>query len=118
IKITVIATGFGRQATARPSNVSAQTPVDMTPYSDATRTRIEMPPVAPPANPERLTLRRHAPVRRRIVEMPPLGSDVPSAGQSTILPLQNAGDGDALPDLPDNDTAAFDVPAFLRRQEG
>src|SRR2546428_11423231 len=38
VKITVIATGFGGQPAARPA---AQTPVDMTSYTDHTRTRAD-----------------------------------------------------------------------------
>ena len=34
VKITVIATGFGAQANARPVMSAANTPVDMTPYAD------------------------------------------------------------------------------------
>src|SRR6476619_392344 len=62
VKITVIATGFGPYANARPEASSAQTPVDMTPYSEASRMGIEMPPMPAPAGGERLTLRRQAPV--------------------------------------------------------
>jgi hypothetical protein len=111
VKITVIATGFGAQPSARTSTAMAQTPIDMTPYSDAARMRIEMPTMAAPA-------RRQAspPVRRR-VELP-LGGGV-SAMQGGVLPL-NPRNGDALLDGTDADAAnaAFDVPAFLRRQDG
>src|SRR5438128_8484969 len=37
VKITVIATGFGAPAASRPSTSAAQTPVDMTNYTDQTR---------------------------------------------------------------------------------
>src|SRR5256885_12278099 len=37
VKITVIATGFGPQAARRPAATMAQTPVDMTHYSDRLR---------------------------------------------------------------------------------
>src|SRR5262252_9272650 len=41
VKITVIATGFGPQDAARPASSSAQTPVDMTPYTDHARMRLD-----------------------------------------------------------------------------
>src|SRR6476619_6026922 len=62
VKITVIATGFGASASSRTPSAPAHTPVDMTPYSEASRMGIEMPPMPAPAGGERLTLRRQAPV--------------------------------------------------------
>ena len=46
VKITVIATGFGAQANARPATPSSQidTPTDMTMYADYARTRSEASP--------------------------------------------------------------------------
>src|SRR6186713_1020194 len=41
VKITVIATGFELAATARPA-AQAQTPVDMTPYADVARVRMDV----------------------------------------------------------------------------
>src|SRR4051794_11910514 len=52
VKITVIATGFGAQANARPVAPAARsevTPVDMTQYADYARTRGEAVPPAMPA---------------------------------------------------------------------
>jgi cell division protein FtsZ len=118
VKITVIATGFGSDACARVSSGIAQTPVDMKPYTDAARTRVEMPtPVA--ASPERLTLRRQAPpLRRRVVEMP-LAAATGGALDGATLPLQTTEIDPPLDiAVDDDDTATFDVPAFLRRQEG
>jgi cell division protein FtsZ len=46
VKITVIATGFELAATARPA-AQAQTPVDMTPYADVGRVRMDFPPLPP-----------------------------------------------------------------------
>jgi len=115
VKITVIATGFGLHAPARTTNAVAQTPVDMTEYSDmVARPRLEPPPPLPTPMPaERLTLRRQAPVRRRVVEMP-LGNA--AAIQGGMLPI-HTGQGDDPSDASEAD-AAFDIPAFLRRQEG
>src|SRR5450631_996673 len=41
VKITVIATGFGQVAAARPAGTAALTPVDLTPYADHARMRQE-----------------------------------------------------------------------------
>src|SRR5205814_2256083 len=43
VKITVIATGFDPAAAARPSASAAQTPVDMTPYTEQPRLRADPP---------------------------------------------------------------------------
>src|SRR5882757_3562784 len=43
VKITVIATGFDPTAAVRPVASAAQTPVDMTPYTEQTRLRAESP---------------------------------------------------------------------------
>jgi cell division protein FtsZ len=119
VKITVIATGFGSQPSARVASSTAQTPIDMTPYSDASRMRIEMPPMPTPAGGERLTLRRQAPVVRRRVEVPLAGTGGTASVQGGMLPLPNIRLGDELLEAPEVDTnSAFDVPAFLRRQDG
>jgi len=116
VKITVIATGFGAPATTRAAGSTAQTPVDMTQYSDASRARIEMPP--PPVTGERLTLRRHATVRRPVVDLRSVGA-IPAAMMGDMLPLQKtADDADISTGSDDTSDSALDVPAFLRRQEG
>src|SRR5438045_1740101 len=46
VKITVIATGFGAAANARPVAPAAQTPVDMTQYADYARIRADNAPGA------------------------------------------------------------------------
>ena len=121
VKITVIATGFESHAAARPAEGPAQTPVDMTQYSDGARMRPE-PPTAAPATVERLTLRRVASGRRAmdlplIIAAAAVGSG--AAGGGAMLPLSNLADTDSPAPAPDEDeTGAFDVPAFLRRQEG
>src|SRR6266566_2277018 len=90
VKITVIATGFGSPPSARVSSSTAQTPVDMTPYSEASRMRIDGPPP---------------------------GNGGASSMQGGMLPLPNVRHGDDLLEAPEADTnSAFDVPAFLRRQ--
>src|SRR5437763_5566079 len=62
IKITVIATGFGPQASSRAVS-SAQTPVDMTPYAmDQGRKRAE--PISVPVVPDRLAPSRLTIARR------------------------------------------------------
>jgi cell division protein FtsZ len=113
VKITVIATGFGPHGAVRPAASSARTPIDMAPYSDAARPRAEIPGPAA-AGPERLTLRRQMPVTRRAVVETPLAADG-TRGHGVALPLkldEQASEAD------DNASSAFDVPAFLRRQEG
>jgi cell division protein FtsZ len=117
VKITVIATGFGARDGARTAGSAARTPVDMTPYGEASRARAE--PAAPAAG-LGLTLRRQAPVvRRPALEMP-----VAAAGGGTAAPMQppplsmtGVADLDEATDAEDAATP-FDVPAFLRRQEG
>jgi cell division protein FtsZ len=104
VKITVIATGFESGAGARPV-APAQTPVDMSPYAEQARQRPVMPPAAidRPIT-QRLTLNRR-----------PL-SDLPLAAAGAGM--DGAADGDPEGAASDNETSPFDVPAFLRRQEG
>ena len=120
VKITVIATGFGAPATARQSGSAAQTPIDMTPFSDAARMRQDPP--APMPTQERLTLRRSVSITRRpVVELPLAASGGGGAsGLGAMLPLSlgDAATDSAPAPAEEDDTAAFDVPAFLRRQEG
>ena len=116
VKITVIATGFGQSAAARPEPMVLQTPIDMSHYADHPRARaaaLSLPAEVPSA--ARLSI-----PRRPLVELPlptplPLGAPL-SAGASSstgvsagAMRLNDASDPDA--------TAPFDVPAFLRRQE-
>jgi cell division protein FtsZ len=118
VKITVIATGFGAPPGAWAASSMAQTPIDMTPYSDAARMRIEMPSMPTAAGAERLTLRRQAPPVRRRVEVPLAGGGASSV-QGGMLPLPNLRSGEAMLEAPEVDAhSAFDVPAFLRRQDG
>jgi cell division protein FtsZ len=105
VKITVIATGFALNASARPAASAAQTPVDLTPYADQARTaRPEAPVSVSAAAASRMTISRRA-----IVDLPlaangaPIGSGAPKPSDD---------------DLELNGNGGFDVPAFLRRQEG
>jgi cell division protein FtsZ len=107
VKITVIATGFDPLASVRPSKSVAQTPVDMTPYTEQTRLRQEPP--APPLA-DRLSSSRLSIARRPILDLPMAGISGMSASA--------AGDQPAAEPHPDMEmSATFDVPAFLRRQE-
>jgi len=106
VKITVIATGFGPQVgTQRLPQAPGTTPVDLTPYAEAARARAAEPPAAPApaaaAAPVISTARRAA-------------FDLPFAATGT-------GHGSAGGNVPEPDLdlqSPFDVPAFLRRQEG
>jgi len=95
VKITVIATGFGPAGYVRPLMSGAQTPIDMSQYS--------RPEVPVAASAERFVQPKVAVGGRRgIVDLPSMTTS-------------------ASPDLADGDlemNSAFDVPAFLRRQDG
>ena len=126
VKITVIATGFGPQAPSRPSTSAAQTPVDMTQYADHTRARADLPAAA--AAMDRLSAGRLSIARRPLLDLPTMAANpgiaAHGAASGPLLP------DDALAALPALDVSAveinpdfdlgstFDVPAFLRRQEG
>ena len=142
VKITVIATGFG-EAAGKPAASSATTPVDMTQYTEPQRLRADAAAAATAAPPGgRLTL-----TRRPLLDLPSMSIAAPAAPASAgptpatvpLMPVPNATQptastasaaaaagsiSDALDDLrlkvdADFDTASsFDVPAFLRRQEG
>jgi hypothetical protein len=107
VKITVIAPGFGPPAAARPAATGsgAQTPVDMTQYAHVGRLRADPSPLAPG---DRVATPRLSVARRPAFDLPLAvaapGSSVPQPGTET----------EADPDA----SSAFDVPAFLRRQEG
>ncbi len=104
VKITVIATGFGPQAPARAAATgsAAYTPVDMAHY-DTGRLRPE--PGAAAAGAAGAGLPRLSVARRPVFDVPAAVSAAASQpGNGTDLDL---GLG-----------PTFDVPAFLRRQEG
>src|SRR5262249_17816727 len=112
VKITVIATGFGAPAAVRPA-ATVQTPVDMTVYADHARRAENVALQPPPAvaaavgNVDRLAAPRLWLARRSIVDLP-----LAAAPASTDT-LRNS-DKHIEVDL----GSTFDVPAFLRRQEG
>jgi cell division protein FtsZ len=114
VKITVIATGFDPHLNARTSS-GARTPVDMSPYGDASRMRAD---TGVSTSGPGLTLRRQVSVTRRpIVEMPL----APSGGGITPIdgvPLMLNGEAQLEPPDRIEPPSTFDVPAFLRRQEG
>src|SRR5688572_11155758 len=106
VKITVIATGFQAAAQTRPAaSMTAQTPVDMTPYTDVARVKVDVPPL--PAMPvvaaSRLTI-----ARRPLLELP-LSAAAAAAATDPGLSDQAVDQDEAV--------SSFDIPAFLRRQE-
>jgi cell division protein FtsZ len=105
VKITVIATGFGAEpAAVRPGPSAAQTPIDMTSFSDHTRARPEPMPAPAPE--------RAVPPRMTFARRPALGTPVGAAG-SNAAPAGAPSEADPDAEL----TSTIDVPAFLRRQE-
>jgi len=109
VKITVIATGFGPPAKARHAPSAAQTPVDMTQYADHVRLRPDLPAAAPSGS-DRLNSPRLSLTRRSLLDLPLAAPDsVSTAGGAVTLEALD-------PDF--GLSSAFDVPAFLRRQEG
>jgi cell division protein FtsZ len=140
VKITVIATGFGPSASARPAAPASQTdtPTDMSAYADYARLRND--PVQP-ASAASVAI----PVRMSIARRPLLDPPSAAGGNTSMTPnvpvysvpaaapagsstkAASGYDQDAMrlaaPDTPgvgpDFDLGStFDVPAFLRRQEG
>jgi cell division protein FtsZ len=141
VKITVIATGFAGPAAAQPVASTATTPVDMTQYADYARLRSEPAPVQAPAAmsmampPTRMTI-----ARRSLLDLPMAangGSAMPSASSPSASTASMTGSSSTPADRRDADSmrtaaatgvtaiepdfdasSAFDVPAFLRRQDG
>jgi hypothetical protein len=142
VKITVIATGFGAQTVARPTAPAATTPVDMTQYADYARLRSDTVPVQAPAAsmsismsmpPTRMTI-----ARRSLLDLPmaasggastpPSSSSAPATSPVGSAEAVGKRDSDVMGTAPEGaatqtDTdfdlsSTFDVPAFLRRQEG
>jgi hypothetical protein len=130
VKITVIATGFGEPAPARTSPSAVQTPVDMTHYADHARVRVDAASAQAAPAPSRLSF-----ARRALIDLPATAA-APAAGDGGSVATQGSvalaapgvvGDAETnvapesdelAPDLDFDLSAAFDVPAFLRRQEG
>jgi cell division protein FtsZ len=118
VKITVIATGFGAHASERPLASTARTPVDMTPYGDAARIRAEIPAATPMQGPG-LILRRQASVTRRPGLEIPLEIAAGGGAAPLQVPMLTMKEADRVVQPEEEDaSSAFDVPAFLRRQEG
>ncbi|HEV3053585.1 MAG TPA: cell division protein FtsZ, partial [Solirubrobacteraceae bacterium] len=131
VKITVIATGFGGQAAARPGAASSTTtPTDMSLYSDHSRPRAEQ--AASSSSSGSVAGARLSLTRRPLLDLPiavssgATASAAPSASAATqAAPASPAGDhlgeADTMRLGVDSDfdlSTTFDVPAFLRRQEG
>jgi cell division protein FtsZ len=128
VKITVIATGFGGPP-VRPAASTAQTPVDMTYYSEHARARAEaLTPSPATALAPRLSI-----ARRPLIDLPvaaPTAAAPAAAATASAPPPAAPADVDLMrpvevaeeaklamePDF--HISTTFDVPAFLRRQEG
>jgi len=116
VKITVIATGFGAPSSSRTA-AGSHTPVDMSAYAEQPRARATEP-MSPPmavASPDRSSS-RFSVSRRPAVEVPMAPSSHPVALGS--LPLVSSEAPPSEPLGADLDLDSYDVPAFLRRQEG
>ena len=134
VKITVIATGFGPPPASRSMNAPLQTPVDMTHYTDHARMRVDAGAAASASAMDRGSLPRMSIARRGLPDLPLAASGAAGAGSGTSAAPDAARDSTAGAPLKDADDAgewnidnidpeadsgsAFDVPAFLRRQEG
>jgi cell division protein FtsZ len=130
VKITVIATGFGPVAAARPAAGAARTPTDMSHYADLSRLRADTVPAAMAS----MSSPRLSIARRPLLDLPITVSASAAPASSPATPAaalgvpSAAGDRDTLRGAPEAEKAAvdhdfdlnstFDVPAFLRRQEG
>jgi cell division protein FtsZ len=110
VKITVIATGFGQHTDARqkaPAS-AALTPVDMTQYAELGRLRPDVAAAAAAASAAERANPRLSIARRPAFDLP-----LTAPAAAAAAPQQ------AVENELDFDSAApFDVPAFLRRQEG
>jgi cell division protein FtsZ len=123
VKITVIATGFGPQTNGvrLPAPPNA-TPVDLTPYADAVRARVVEPAAASPSIPVAVPMAVAPSLAASIAPISPISTI--STGRRPALELPFAAAASAAPKgsdslEPDLDLhSPFDVPAFLRRQEG
>ncbi len=118
VKITVIATGFGPPAASRAFTASP-TPTDMRLYADHASTRAEAPAsvATSAAAAAAMSAARLSIARRPALELPLTKQTAAAAGGASAIRGAEAPDGpDAEPDL--DLSSAFDVPAFLRRQEG
>jgi cell division protein FtsZ len=116
VKITVIATGFGAQMTSRSRpEAPAHTPVDMTHYADVGRLRADVP--AAPAVERLAASGRMSIARRPLLDLPLAAASASGVAVASGAQIAVEGEGGGVP--ADFDASStFDVPAFLRRQEG
>jgi cell division protein FtsZ len=108
VKITVIATGFSPALARTVASASASpTPIDMTQYNDHARLRADAATAsaAATAAAERAATPRLSITRRGLVDVPAAPLSAPGGA------VDELGLDPAL-------SSSFDVPAFLRRQEG
>jgi cell division protein FtsZ len=120
VKITVIATGFGPQIASRPATAGGHTPIDMTHYTEHARVRADSAVMAGTA----MAAPRLSITRRPLFDLPlGMGGTAPTPAPAPPLALEMADIH--VPDTkkpaaePNFDLpSTFDVPAFLRRQEG
>ena len=124
VKITVIATGFGPVGAAHSTTGGAHTPIDMALYADSPRPRPDTgaPGTASPPMSVRMSMpRRGAGPELPLAAAGSVGSPLPGAGTAPP-PVRGARSGAPAADREasgDVDVSStFDVPAFLRRQEG
>jgi cell division protein FtsZ len=122
VKITVIATGFGPPVTSRSARPAATTPVDMSMYAEHAKVRAEAPAAVATsaATAAAMSASRLSIGRRPLLDLPVAAKGAaggPAGGSSST---RGAADGvseaDREADLDLSTT--FDVPAFLRRQDG
>jgi cell division protein FtsZ len=116
VKITVIATGFGPPATTQTTTRPASTtPVDMSIYAEHAKVRAEAPAAvaASAAAAAAMSAQRLSLARRPALDLSAVKA---AAGPAAAARGAAEGEPDAEPELELG--SAFDVPAFLRRQEG
>jgi cell division protein FtsZ len=133
VKITVIATGFGPPTSIKPS-AAAQTPIDMSQYTDYSRIRVDNAASAAGTGTfERAGSPRLTIARRPLLDLPAAaaasGPSAPAMSDAAaFLMAGSAASGDPSGGEPAedlmktrlddaDDDSALDVPAFLRRQE-
>jgi cell division protein FtsZ len=122
VKITVIATGFAPPAAMKTFSSPAQTPIDMSQYSDGAKVRSDVAVAVAPGS-EWLAMRRLPIGRRPPVDLPLSGSTA-GAGAISQTPSFAAQSSESIEldtsilPMDDDLNSSFDVPAFLRRQDG
>jgi cell division protein FtsZ len=118
VKITVIATGFGPQIASRPATSGGHTPIDMTHYTEHARVRADSAVMGGTA----MAAPRLSITRRPLFDLPlGMGGTAPAPAPPLALEMADTLAPDTKKPLvePSFDLpSSFDVPAFLRRQEG